>query len=615
MKKSSLFQAAVVVGLVMASHSTHAADDSSMGEVVVTATRNATPIEQVGSTVYVVTSKEIEKKQKQTVAEVLETIPGVTVTRSGGIGGQMTSVYLRGGEARFALVLVNGIPVSDPSSPDDSFNFDRLNVDAIERIEVLQGSQSTLYGSRAMGGVINILTKKSTKNTITVRAEAGSFGTQKEGATVAGGNQKIQYLLDVSQTDSKGIPIALPPNNQKNGFHSFSETSTISITPSSTTDIELFTKYQRTLAGYDDVSWSAPYFPFDSNWFVQTRETTLGAKLNQSLLSDLWKVEVSASANKIARYYPFDYTRFYEGKNEKYSWLNTVALTKDHVLTLGVENTYEQAENSSFTSHHANITGIFFQDQLNIFKPLYLTIGGRIDDHSEYGSHSTYRTAIAYDIPDFALKLKSSLGTGFKAPSLYQLYSTSGFFIGNSGLSPERSTTWDAGIEKGFSHYNTKLSITIFHNNYSNLISYDNTNTYYNISSAKTYGVESRLSASPVKNLEISLNHTYTMTDDGSGRELAQRPLHALTCTTSYHATDQLHIGTEVTYTDSRYAYSYSTEKMGSYYLVNVTSSYDINKKIQIYGRVNNLFDRSFENFPGYNTPGIAAYAGLKVSF
>lgn len=613
MKKSSLFQAAVVVGLVMASHVAHAADDSSMGEVVVTATRNATPIEQIGNTIYVVTAKEIEQKQKRTVAEALESVPGVTVSRSGGIGGQATSVFIRGAESRFTLVLINGIPMNDPSSVGDTYNFDRINIDNVERIEVLEGSQSTLYGSRAIGGVINIITKKSTNKNVVFSSEAGSFNTFKNAGSIAGGNDKVQFLFDISQLNAGGVTVnSAQPD--KDAYHLTTFTSNISITPDVVTDINLLAKKMLSNASYDDT-----YSP-NTSPYVKSNETILGLTASRSFFNEQWKSEFIIGQDKITRdYLESSYPSHYEGKIDRYSWINTYKPIKSNSITLGLEKLFEEATTNSFTPHHDAINSLFAQDQATIFEDVYLTVGGRIDDHDQFGTHGTYKVAAAYTIKEQRITLRSSLGTGFKAPSLAQLYDSS-WGSNNPNLKPEKSKSWDVGFDKTFAFLQSKLGVSWFHNTYTDLISssfathWQNTN----IAHAQSSGLGLNLSVIPSKDLTISTNYTYTKTRDDQGQELLRRPQNQFNVSGDYRLSATVKLGAELTYVGSRQDYINITGpkgEVGGYYLVNMTGSYDINKSLQLFARVNNLFDRSYQNVSGYNNPGIATYAGIKASF
>ena len=615
MKSSILYQGAAILGLALATTQAHAVPESKIDEIVVTATRTETPIEQIGSTVYVVTAKEIELKQKQTVAEVLESIPGISVSRYGGVSGQATSVYIRGSEARHTLVLLNGIPLNDASSPGDEYNFDRINTDSIERIEVLHGAQSTLYGSRAMGGVINIITKKSTTQEIKLKLEAGSFSTFKESVTASGGTSKIQYLFDVSQHNSDGISVARPEagNPEKDGYRYSSLSTNISITPDRTTDIDLYARYQRSTAEYDTAAWTYPYAAYDSPNYVQSKETTIGINAQKTLFNDSLKTVLSLSENSVSRYYPLDYTKYFEGKTDKYSWVNTTKVLTANEITVGLERTFEVAESSIFRPHHAEIMSIFLQDHISLSPEFSVTAGGRVDDHNKYGSQMTYRIAAAYNFRKSGMLLRSSFGTGFKAPSLSDLYSN----YGNPSLAPEESATWDMGIQKNFASYNSKVGVTWFRNDYKNLITKSGATGYipYNTSIASTYGLEINSQIEPLENLQMNAIYTYTISNDDANKDLAQRPRNRAVISAAYKIQPAMQFGAEVSYIGSSYFDDSHRSKLGSYYIANINGSYNLSKKSQFYARIENLFNRQYEQFIGYNTPGIAGYAGVKVSF
>ena len=604
MKSSILYQGAAILGLALATTQAHAVPESKIDEIVVTATRTETPIEQIGSTVYVVTAKEIEKKQWQTVAEALQSVPGVTVNNgSGGVFGQAINVYLRGSESRHVLVLMNGIPVNDPSQPTDTFDFSRLNTDGIERIEVLQGAQSTLYGSKAAAGVINIITRKSTKDEVSFKVEAGSFSTFKESTTLSGGNRYAQFLIDFSQLNSKGIDIT--NNGENDGYRQASLTSTVSLTPDATTEIDFLGKYQRSTAEYD----------FGLDPLSKAFESTGSLKISKSLFDNQWKQYVSISQNRITREYP---SSVYEGQTNKYDWQHTIKIVENHTVVGGVEKVVEEATSRKIDTH-----SLYLNDQFSIGRDLHINIGGRLDDHEQFGTKSTYRFAGAYELKNLRSRLKASIGKGFKAPSLDQMYNSHDYrgdggsqYYASPFLKPERSTTWDVGFETELPIAKTKISSTWFRSDYSDLIQHNRSTYYYeNIAKAHMYGIESNLTFKPTDSTDIRLNHTFTMTDNGAGKELAQRPRNKSMLSASYLFSAKSTISMDINWYGPKYNDSYSTSRSGSYYLANIASAYMINKSVQIYGRVDNLFNRDYVVYTGYNTPGIAGYAGVKVSF
>jgi vitamin B12 transporter len=236
-----------LIGMLMLPFSASAitSELTSLEPVVVTATKLETPVSEIASSVTVITAEEIENRQPTSALDVLRTVPGLDVVRQGGLG-QQTSVFLRGGNSTHTLVLVDGIEMNDPANPGRSFDFATLGTDNIERIEIVRGPGSTLYGSDAIGGVINIITRKgSGKPTITLSAEGGSFETHQEKLSLSGGNDLWNYSLAASFIESNGISAADERygNSERDGYDRTSVSSRIGITPTTNFDLDFFLRY------------------------------------------------------------------------------------------------------------------------------------------------------------------------------------------------------------------------------------------------------------------------------------------------------------------------------------------------------------------------------------
>lgn len=616
--KSRKQQCAAVVAMVLAMCGATAAEEvtTQMQEVVVTATRDEVPLEQVGSSITVVTAKEIEQTQARTVADVLRSVPGLDVSRSGAFG--TTSIFMRGAKSEHTLVLIDGIEMNDPSAAGGGYEFANLTVDSIERIEILRGPQSTLYGSSAMGGVINIITKKgqgALKGYIS--AEGGSFNTAKETAGISGSTTRFRYALNASRFDTQGISAANSAHNnpEKDGYWNSSVSAHLGITPVNNFELDLSLKYIKSKTEIDG-GWGTVVDAYDSH--QKSEELYAGVQARFNLFNSFLEQKIGATASDISREYNA-YNSTYDGQTTKIDWQSILHLHATNDLTVGVERKDEQAKTDSMQEKDAGTTSYYLQDQISLFDAWFTTLGVRIDDHSQFGTKATYRLTTAYLMKTTDTTIKGSYGTGYKAPSLIQLYHPT--WGGNANLKPEESVGWDVGVEQGLPLFNSRISATYFRNKYDDMITWDNTFMYANVAKSHTEGAELTVSMQPADNILVKGAYTYTETLDDStgmttsGKQLARRPNHKASLDAAYNVTKTAHLNLGIVYVGSRYNDAANTQKMGDYTLVNLAGSYDVTKNLQIFGRVDNLFDREYEEVAGYGTPGISAFGGVKVSF
>lgn len=629
--KRSRQKYAVVVGLVLAINGSALAEEQAaqLGEIVVTATRDEVPIEQVGSSITVITAKQIEQQQKQTVADALRMVPGLDLVRTGSFGGS-TAVFMRGAKSEHTLVLIDGIQMNDPSSTGGGYNFSNLTTDNIERIEILRGPQSTLYGSHAIGGVINIITKRGDgKLKGFLSAEGGSFATARESAGINGGNDLLQYSLSVSRLDTGGVSAAGERygNTERDGYQNTAVAGRLGITPTSNSEIDLTLRYDRSHTSVDNGGGAGND---DPNHIMKSDELFFRSQGWLSLFNGLWEQKLGVSFSDISWRDDNDRDNTdleilrssFHGQGVKLDWQHTLKLHKTTTLVLGAETTEENAKSdyfsnlwgiNSFDERFARTTGVYLQDQLNLFDAWFSTFGVRVDEHSKFGTEATYRFTTSYLIKQTDTRLKGSYGTGFKAPSLYQLYSS----YGSPDLKPDKSIGWDLGLEQGLPFLQTTLGATWFRNEYSQMIDFDMTTwKYNNVAKAHSQGLELTAALQPVDDLTLKAAYTYTETkDDLTGNQLTRRPKNKLTFDANYSFLKKANVNLGLVYVGTRYADTANTQKMKDYLLVNLAGSYDITKNLQLFGRVNNLFDRQYEEVAGYGTPGIGAYGGVKVSF
>jgi len=612
-------------------------------KVVVTATRVETPVEEIASSITVISSKEIERKQKTTVLEVLKGLPGLDVVQNGGVGGA-TSIFLRGANSEHTLVMIDGVEVNDPISPGRSYDFAHLTVDNIERIEVIRGPQSTLYGSDAIGGVVNIITKKGEgKPKFFLSAEGGSFTTFREATGISGGNKWVNYSFALSRFDTEGISTASKKdgNYERDGYENTSLSAKLGFKPMDNLGIDFILRYMDAKTELDNF---AGVGGDDPNYVQKSNQFLFKTQVGLSLFNDLWIQKLGLALNDHNRdiknkkdsQHPFDYEKGrYDGQLLKFDWQHHLQLHKTNALTFGLE--YEREEGKSkyyweslwgpgqsiFPKKTANIKGYYIQDEIKLWDRLFATLGIRIDDHSRFGSETTYRVAPAYLIKETDTKIKGTFGTGFKAPTLYQLFAPATLWgpIGNKDLKPEKSKGWDFGVEQNFFKNRVTLGATYFRNDFKDLIQFDWGQGYINIAKAKTEGVELFASAKPIDDLTLRINYTYTDTEDKTtGEALIRRPKNKIGFDINYHFLNNGNVNLGVIYVGKRDDLDFSISpsrrvKLDQYTLVNLAVSYDITKNFQLFGRVENLLDKEYEEVKGFGTPGLSFFGGMKLSF
>ncbi len=592
-----------------------AAFADSKHPLALTITRIPTPEQMLGSSVTVITAEQIARKQQHQVLDVLRDVPGVDVTRSGGVG-QSTRIFMRGTETNHVLVMVDGVEVNDASSPDDAFDFAHLTTDNVGRIEVLRGPQGTLYGSEAIGGVINIITKKGEgAPRFFGSAEGGSYRTGKMNVGSAGSFNRVHYSVDAGHSNTAGFSAV----SKRFGAHeddsddntTFSTKLGADMTENFSTSVTA--RYSHSNTQYDD------FAPLQdaANYGISDEFSVRGAG-NLSLLDGKWKQEFGVSYMDNERKNADSFPRSSDGSRTKFDWLHTLQLMQNNTLMAGVETEQEKFHSrDDFSRAKADIrnNAVFVQDQFGLWDRLFTSVGARLDDHDTFGRQTTWRVAPAYLIRETGTKLKASYGTGFKAPSLFDLFDS---FFGNRNLKPEKSRGFDAGFEQNIWNDRVRFGATYFQNNLRDLIDSDPvTFQSINIGKARTRGVESFVSITPVEALDIALTHTFTDAEDKQTKlALLRRPHNKAMLDVEYHFTPAVRGGVNVLYVGNRQDSLFPGRvPLSSYTTLGVTGDWKLNDDITLYGRIDNLLNRRYEEIYGYATPGVSAYVGIRTGF
>ena len=610
----------------------------TLSDVVVTATKTSTPLFELANSITVIDSVEIERKKNSNVLELLKTEYGLNITQQGSFGS-LANVYTRGANTGHTLVLLDGIEINMPSDPGGTFDFGNLPVDNIERIEILRGPQSTLYGSDALAGVINIITKKGTgKPKFFLSTVGGSYNSYKGLAGLNGSYDFLNYSLTLSRFKTDGFSSASEEtgNKEKDGSSSYSTSLRLGAEITDDLDLNFIFRFTKADVDYDQFGGQ---FGDDPTYVYKLEESAFRTEGKYSAFNGFWEQTLGVSIFRNVRKYSndafvYDASRaFYDGRKLKIDWQNNFYLANTNTLILGVETEKEEAETeyyifsqtfpleSILPKSSSRTTGVYLQDQFKL-ENFFGTAGVRFDDHQRFGSTLTYRFAPAYIIWETGTKLKATIGTGFKAPSLYYLFDPS---YGNPDLNPEKSIGWDAGIEQYLWDSKLIIGATYFENYFKDLFGFDEVSfRTKNINKAETSGVEFYFTLNLLKEISTKGNFTYTDAQDKSQSStdkdlpLLRRPKIKASYEVNYSFNDKANINGEIIYAGERDDKDFSQfpvqrVKLKGYSIVNLAASYKIFEFLQLYARVENLFDTDYEEVLGYATPGLSGYAGIKI--
>jgi len=605
-------------------------------DVVVTATKTKTPLIELASSISVIDSEEIAASKKTSLFDLLKNQYGLSFTQQGG-QGMLANVFLRGGEAGHSLILIDGVEVNMTSDPDNVFDFSYLSTNNINRIEVLRGPQSVLYGSNALGGVINIITQTgSGKPKFSLMTEGGSYNTYRAAAGVNGSFDLIGYSLSLGRIKTDGFSSASEKfgNTEKDGHSSFDVSSKISLNILKNFSLNLF--YRFTDAESDNDQFGG-MFGDDPSYIFDLQESSYKAEADLELFEGFWKQTADVTFFRNIRKYSFDSTlfnpsssrSFYDGRKLKFEWQNYLNFSKSYSAVLGVESENEEAITEYYSSifppsilpfSEARTTGIYLQNQFNSGNNFFTSISGRFDKHELFGWAFTYRIAPAYVLWETGTKLKATFGTGFRTPSLFNLFHP---MYGNKELNPEKSIGWDAGVEQYLLNHKMIIGATYFNNFFKDLFGYDLNFRTTNTDKARTYGIETFLNINPFDELTIKANYTFMHTEDKSdnsadkGKQLLRRPKHKAGLSFNYSFIENTNTDLEIIYIGKRDDINFSLFerlKLKDYTLVNLALSYKLLNLVEIFGRVENLFDAEYEEVFGYGTAGLSGYAGIKLT-
>ena len=588
---------------------------------VVSATTVPTPATQLASSVTVITAKDLERDQRRTVSDALQAVPGLNVVQSGGPGAQ-TAVFIRGSNSNHVKVLIDGIEVSDPSNANRSFDFGSLLALDIERIEVLRGPQSGLYGADAIGGVIAITTKKGNgPPRVAGTIEGGSFQTFNQFASLSGSQDRFSYALNAAHTHV-GATKVTPDRILPAGRQSF---------PNSNDNQTYSSKL-----GYDinqnvSLNWVGRYT--NSRLYFTGGAVPAAAQSRSDFKQYATRGEavVNLLDGRFKNYFGVNYTdvRFetYDPASPPLSvntsqrvaedWRGVFSVAPGQTLVAGFDNYSESAQTSSVNARTGNHGG-FLEWQAEYAKRLFLVANARNDWNDAFGSHTTYRVAPAAIVPMSETKLKATYGTGFKPPALFQLYTKSSFFRGNPALQPETSKGYDFGFEQPAFNDRFLFGVTRYVNKITNEIASDSTfTTLVNVNEAYIRGYEAFAMLAVTSQFSLRTDYTYTRINATSDSGIVRRPPHKYSVKAIWNPIAPWELSATVITTSEWRDFdrvTFKTIDQQGYTTVNLATSYQVNEYVKAFGRIDNLFNRVTESPNGFLRPGFGIFGGITVA-
>lgn len=590
-------------------------------DIVISASRVETKRIETGSSITVIDETYLEENQSRSVAELLRDVAGVSVASNGGLG-KKTSVFIRGSASENTVVIIDGVKMSDRSSASGGFDFANLMADSIERIEVLRGPQSALWGSDAMGGVINIVTKKG-KGPLNGRfdVQLGSNQYHREVANINGSTKKSNYSLTISNIDSDGISTKTGEfdDPDKDGYKNQNVAFKGGYQFTPIFAIDAIFNYTTTESEYDS-NYDTVNLA-NNNVYGKNRQQFAKINTHLNLLDNRWKNRLSVAYAKSHAenfdplYWSGDTYTVNSGENIKAELQSNYFYDSGdfkHRFTLAGE-----IEESTFQAwgvndeQQMNSSAVIAEVATNWLQTVFVSASFRQDFNSEFDNTNTYKLAASAWVSD-GIRLHTSYGTGVKNPSFSQLtgpYAT-------PDLNPESSTGWDAGIEYNFVSVNGFVDLTYFNSNYIDAIRWDSTagafGGYVN-QDEDSAGLELSSFVHITSDLRVNGQYTYMQTSDGTAadNDLLRRPDHSASINANYSLTKKWNINVGARYVGKRL--DYDNVELDSYTLFNLASAYQIHKRISVYGRVENVFDHEYIDITGYGSEELSAFIGISI--
>ncbi len=596
-------------------------DVQELDQIVVSATKTPVPIRQTTSAVEVWTEEDLQQRKIKTVVEALRLSQGAAVTQSGG-PGTIATVRIRGGKSEQTLVLIDGAIANDAQG--GVFNFGDLTVDNIEKIEIVRGAQSMMWGADAVGGVISITTKRGRgKPKVGSFFEYGAFNTIREGGNLSGQHGPVDFSLALSRWDTTGISAANYRRgaSERDAYRNWQSSARLGSALPADGRFDFNFRWSNGSVNFD-------FPPNDAVYKTDTTQFVFSGNWRQPL-TDWWTHNFTLSRAELRSSGTFGKS---SGLTNRIESQHDFRLNQYTTLTVGYQ--FREAQAAFYTGNKINASHAGFgQVQFNLFDRLVATAGVRHDAFNTFGEATTYRVTGGWLFPATHTKIRSSYATGFRAPSNNDLFFPD---FGNPDLEPEKSQSFDVGVDQTFFEKRVTVSGGYFWNRYRDRIAFEGRGSDclpgaifgcpINVESAKSQGWEGSINAVLLRNrlwaqrLELHWQYSVTLTRDLSagataGNRFARWPVHQSVVSVLYQPVDPLSVTLDLRFVDSQFDDLGNTRHVDSFTVVNVAANYDLSERTQAYVRVDNLFDEAYEEVLNFGTPGLSVFGGLRVNF
>lgn len=608
----------------------------SVEEVLVYASLVPISAERSANAITIIDNEQIINRSVSSISDLFRNIPGVAVSKSG-VQGSQTQIRVRGSEANHLLVLIDGIEANNAAQSDEP-NWGTLVAADIERIEVIRGPQSSMFGSDALSGVINVITKNANKpRSFRIFSEKGSFDTKNNGVSIGLRNDGFDARLGLSKLETDGDNISRA-GNEKDGYDNKNLTFKSGWRINEKLKTSFSARRSDGMNQYDsDVNFDG--LVDDQDNVAEFKNTTMGLKLDYSNPDKKWHHHASFAQSTN------------DNKDFQDGLLGTsTASTKDQIRFISSLHWDKLAQRISVLIEHEKerlrqrglindfgIYGIFdpnqdqrkktnsiaFEYRADVRDKITLAASTRRDDNSEFKDSNTYRLEAIYDLSR-QVRLRSAYGTAFKNPTFTERFGFYTNFIGNPSLQPEKSTNWELGLDKQFSNANIILSATIFHAELENEIDgnvFDPITFGYTADNksglSKRNGLE--ITASGQLGEKVTVSSSYTFTDskeldaNGKYQNEVRRPRHISSISLSWRQSNTLNINANIQYNGSQEDVVFPSKvKLDKFTLFNISANLNISQKLEAYLRLENLLDESYEEIFSYQPLGFGAHFGIR---
>ena len=606
---AATLKSGVALSALLSSTLASTAQEADLDEIIVIANRTETEAGKVGSTTHVVTEEDLKNDGATFVSEYLTKLPGISFSQNGG-AGKTSALRIRGMSGYYTKILVDGIDIADTSGLQVEARLAHILLNDVERIEILKGSHSALYGGQAIAGVVNIITRQAEPGTVRHNAtvEAGSYGTINASYGFQAATDTADLAINIQRFHTDGFSVLNAANGKadEDGYENltFSSKGSIDLTE----DVSLYFVARGTDSHSEYDGFNKPDARYEQDfWQYSGKLGTNIAWLDGRMTTDA-SVQVTDTKRKLYE----DDTNSYKGDRYKIDVLNTFEMTDEITVNFGGD--WMQESYTGFGD--SRIFGGFVEAMIEPTDELSFSLSSRFDHHSRFGNYWSGRATTSYEFLE-GTRVRSSVGNGFRAPSLYEMFHSD---YGRSNLKPETSLSFDIGIDQELLGDKLTVSATYFHIltndlidfNYIGFIGGKVIGNYEQIDGlSRSQGAELSASWDVLDKLSFNAAYTYTWAVGPDKKRLRRVPLHDVNVGATYKPVDVLSLNLNTSYVSG----IEDNGDLDDFVLVNAKAAYQYNDNLTFHVRGENLLDQDYERIKEYQTPGLSVYAGVSASF